>query len=314
VRALLVIAFTCLCFGATAHCQVVLPTDDAVQRLHQLLAHRQDYSFRARYEQTVHSAPGAIAGWLDGLFYSVLHPFCPDGPCPDVHLDPAKRAAAFQTGAQAGDGHLQLIMGVYDLYGVGVDKDIERGVMWIKMAAASGDREAAYDLAQMYEVGELVPTDEAKAIELYKVASQGSFAGPAMIRLGEIYEFGTGAATDYRLALSWYERASAEHDRIFAAFPCPPCAGDPAAESLGRLYAQGKGVARDYTAAARWFLKATNDGGGYGGDNWVSQCALAIMYAGGVGVTEDLQRSAFWLNRPNTRGADECRNWPASRQ
>jgi hypothetical protein len=306
------IGVICLCSGVPAYCQDRLAADLAIQRLDHLLAHRQDNTFRARHEQTAHSQPDTIARWLDGEFLSVLHPTCPDGPCPDAELDPARKIQAFRVSAEAGNSHNQFVLGVYYLNGVGVDKDIAQGVMWIEKAAANKDSQAAYVLAEMYEVGELVPNDPAKAINLYKTASQGTFSGPALIRLGEIYEFGTGVTPDYSLALRWYERASAEHHRVFAAFPCPPCAADRAGESLGSLYAQGEGVPRDYTSAARWFLEATNDGAGYGGENWVAQCALAIMYAGGLGVKEDERRSVFWLNRPNTRGAAECRDWPAS--
>lgn len=53
-----------------------------------------------------------------------------------------------------------------------LSRQTSTAVPWLKQAAAAGHREAAFTLAQLYQLGELVELDRARAIELYRQAAQ----------------------------------------------------------------------------------------------------------------------------------------------
>ncbi len=82
-------------------------------------------------------------------------------------------------------GHLKLAEDGYPLAecqvgyfyydGVGIDKDMEKSFYWTKRAAEHGDRDAQYNLAELfYEAGIVIEPDMEMAKEWYiKAAMQG---------------------------------------------------------------------------------------------------------------------------------------------
>lgn len=80
------------------------------------------------------------------------------------------------------EGHLKLAEDGYPLAecqvgyfyydGIGVDKDLEKSYYWTKRAAEHGDRDAQYNLAELfYEAGNVIEPDMEKAKEWYKKAA-----------------------------------------------------------------------------------------------------------------------------------------------
>ena len=113
-------------------------------------------------------------------------------------------------------------------------------------AAAKGDASAMFNLGLLYENGQGVAQDYAKAREWYEKAAANDNAS-AMFNLGLLYARGDGVAQDYAKAHEWYEKAAAKGDA-------------EAMFNLGLLYARGSGVARDYAKAREWYEKAAAEG------------------------------------------------------
>lgn len=68
-----------------------------------------------------------------------------------------------------------------------------------------------------------------------------------MLRLGWMYEDGTGVAQNYATAKYWYEKSIEK-------------GSSRAMNTLGWMYLQGTGVSKDYRLAKTWFEKAIQNG------------------------------------------------------
>src|SRR5437867_9161069 len=69
--------------------------------------------------------------------------------------------------------------------------------------AQAGDPVAQNQLGEMYEHGNGVPRDFAKAARWYRLAAEQGMA-PAQLNLGTLYENGQGVAQSYAEAARWY--------------------------------------------------------------------------------------------------------------
>jgi TPR repeat protein len=183
--------------------------------------------------------------------------------------------------------------------------------------ARSGNPEAQYWLAMVYEEGRLVPKD-ARQFEywLVKSAEQGFVRSEEMLGwvlkdrdrpaserwllraaeqgnpeaqflLGDAYEENWYGTTDYQLAAKWYEKAAAQ--------------GHPDAQaSLAQMYEDGRGVEQSYRMAAEWYRKAAEhvpDLGGAGqGRN-----DLGLLYMDGLGVPKDYLLAYMWFSLANSK-------------
>jgi TPR repeat protein len=129
-------------------------------------------------------------------------------------------------------------------------------------AAAQGDSDAEYGLANLYAVGtrELVwngqqfkiryqspsGADIADAANLYRKAAEQGHAA-AQFALGEMYYNGKGVPLSYSEALKWHQKA-AEQGFMGSQI------------ALGDIYANGDGVKRDKVQAYMWFNLAAAQG------------------------------------------------------
>lgn len=155
---------------------------------------------------------------------------------------------------------------------------VERAVDDARLAGLenmAGDRSAdiVLELALAYdERGQA-----AKAKEFYRqAAAQG--VGVAELRLGWLYESGTGGEQSYDLARAHYGRAVA--------------AGVLEANMrLGLLYLDGWGVTRDVSAAVIHLQAAANAG------YQPAQKILSEMYFSGTGVATDLKQALAWAEK-----------------
>ena len=103
-----------------------------------------------------------------------------------------------------------------------------------------------YNLAWMYEKGQGVSQDYAKAIELYKKAIEFGNLG-AMNNLAWMYQEGQGVSQDYVKAIELYKKAI-ELGNASSMY------------NLARLYEKGQGVSQDYKRAIELYEMAANLG------------------------------------------------------
>ncbi len=303
---LLRLALGILCGVSAAACVAQVSrgsvTDDGAARLGAMLDERVSY---IRTQGGPHPEPADALRRTALMFDMMDNVPCPDCPIrkPLTAEEQAAYAATTRLDAEAGKPAAELRLGALYLQGKGVERDVPQGLKWLKSAAGDGDDEAAFALAQMYDQGINFSVDQSEAARFYEMAAtKPPFAVLARRRLAEMNEFGLGVPQNYARAMALYESEIA-----------PPTAAPPPARwsqwsefSVGRMYAQGKGVPQDYAKAAEWFLVATDQGTGYGGMVADAECALAIMYSTGLGVTRDPQRAEFFLRRPNALTMKAC--------
>ena len=96
----------------------------------------------------------------------------------------------------------QFLYGDMLAYGVCVNRDVERGVYFMRKAADQGLPEGLEQMGRYYHVGQLVQADTERAITyLREAAAMGNLA--ARIRLVEIFLQGNGSPYDYENAYRW---------------------------------------------------------------------------------------------------------------
>jgi uncharacterized protein len=183
-------------------------------------------------------------------------------------------------------------------FAVPADPEVSRALDAARVRAAAGDVVAQFSLGAMLYYG---GDDTAQAIEWIRKAAAQHYA-PAEFHLGQVYDFGFGAAQSDRQALDWYRQA-AEHGSA------------PAQRSLGDFYRKGRVVAADAAEAARWYRRAAD------GDDVRAQYQLGQMYFDGTGVTRDYASAYLWFSlaaaqtplEDNRKGLVELRNIAAAR-
>ena len=99
----------------------------------------------------------------------------------------------------------------------------------------------------------------------------------AQIMLGALYNKGGAVARDDKIAASWFEKA-ANHGNAEAQY------------QLGYLY-ENSNLPKDYATAAGLYHKAAQSGSAK------AQFRLGVFYAGGLGVTKNMNESILWLGK-----------------
>ena len=116
------------------------------------------------------------------------------------------------------------------------------GPLSLRMAAASGDTAAQFEVASRLAQGNGVPRDTVAAVKWYTRAASAGHAR-AQYRLAALYERGVGVATDTGRAKIWYTRA-AQQGNV------------KAMHNLAVLYAGQAAGSPNYVNAAQWFERA----------------------------------------------------------
>ena len=146
----------------------------------------------------------------------------------------------------------------------------------LSKAATDGDPLALFEIGARYTEGRGVATDLAEAARWYELSAARGFA-PAEYRLANLYEKGQGIERDLARARELYEIAANKGNAS-------------AMHNLAVLLATGVGTTTpDFDGAAKWFQKASEFG------VRDSQFNLAILYARGNGVKQDLEESYKWF-------------------
>ena len=178
------------------------------------------------------------------------------------------------------------------------DDDVSRALEAGRAQAAAGDVVAQFSLGAMLYYGS---ADTAQGIDWVRKAAAQQYP-PAEFHMGQVYEFGFGAAQNDREALAWYRKA-AEHGSA------------PGQRTVGEFYLKGRAVTADAAEAARWLERAAD------GDDLRAQYQLGQMYFDGTGVARDYASAYLWFSlaagqtplEDNRKGLLELRNIAAAR-
>ena len=147
---------------------------------------------------------------------------------------------------EAGDVRAIYNLGVLFDLGQGVTADPARAAVYFQHAAQAGHVRAMSNYGRLLEQGRGVAKNEELAAHWFRKAAEGGLA-EAQYNLGLMYERGRGVPQDERDAAAWYSRAAA--------------GGQSAAlERLGLFYRDGRGVAHNATRATLLLYGAAMDG------------------------------------------------------
>jgi len=130
------------------------------------------------------------------------------------------------------------------LKGEGVEKDLEKGIAWMKYAAISGnDIDAAHEVALIYEYSlHGVEPDVVLAADWFLKAAETGHV-EAMAEYAMCCELGCGREQSDTEALEWYTRA-ANMGHVESNF------------SVGEAFEEAKGVPQSDEEAVMWYYKA----------------------------------------------------------
>lgn len=174
--------------------------------------------------------------------------------------------------AESGSSAVWGNLGTLYQNGQGITKDDAKAADCFQKGSDAGDTRCTSLLAASYQTGRGVPKDEAKAAELYAKAAELGYA-IAMTNLGLLYESGRGVPKDEAKARELFLQGAE--------------AGDAEAmTNLGILYEIGRGVPADQAKATEWYTKAVEAGEPDAMTN------LGVVHELGRGVPKDEVKAA----------------------
>jgi TPR repeat protein len=187
-----------------------------------------------------------------------------------------KAFAWYKKAAERGIPEAQFKLAHMYKQGDGCSQNLEAYIKWLKIVAKEKDtdsetsypKQAALELGEIYEKGEIVPQNSQEAIKYYQKAAELG-ASNAYFKIATIYEEGRGIAPNGTESYKWYIKAAMEDSDAYAAF------------NIGLKEYFGEGVPKDQKAALIWF-----EGAALGG-HVLAQTLLGNMYASGHGVAKD---------------------------
>lgn len=186
------------------------------------------------------------------------------------------------------DPRLRNLLGLIYLEGKGVEKDYNKALEHLMIAAVKGDKYAEYNLGCMYAEGFGVNKDIKKAFEWYlKSAEHGDIS--AQNRVGLYYDNGIGTDRNYLKAAEWYRKAADQNNKY-------------ALYNLGMLYANGYGVPQDDKKAFELYGKSATNG------LVNAEYALATCYRNGKGVLQDDKKALEWYKKAAEHNNVEAQN------
>ncbi len=178
--------------------------------------------------------------------------------------------------AEQGHAEAQAMMGVLYERGQGVEANPAKAAEWFRKAAQQGHTGAMFALAMLYLEGRLGKKDREKAQHwLLEAARRGM--KEAQYNLALLYaDASEGHKPDWQQAARWFRRA-AEQGYALAQY------------NLGVLYLSGKGVERNFMEASEWFKRAALGGLPQG----ATEYGLLVLRGDGVRKNEPI--GARWL-------------------
>jgi TPR repeat protein len=216
---------------------------------------------------------------------------------------------------------LQSVSGIASNHDKGLQaymaRDYPRAMKLWRSSAIKGHPEAQYGLGSLYDHGQGVRQDDAKAVGWYRKAAEKGHA-LAQYNLGNMLGDGRGAPRNMALALQWLQKSAEQGNdsaqfnlgmkyHYDAAFRDPAKAAGwyakaadqnhlNATTNLGVLYMAGLGVAKDDARAIELYRRAARQG------HALAQTYLGDMYHWGRGVERDDATSTLWHRKAAEQG------------
>ncbi|MQP66788.1 hypothetical protein GE253_15745 [Niveispirillum sp. SYP-B3756] len=185
------------------------------------------------------------------------------GTAPAPALPPRADTALRNLEGDAKQGNVEAQMALAEHFASGTPPDaadMRRAVYWYGQAAAKGDADACWTLAELFRGDLGLAPDLEQAASWYRKAAEMGHA-EAAFDLGLLYMDGYGLERDPAQAARWFEQAA---DAGIAR----------AHYMLGALFEQGVDGAPDREAAAGWYSRAAESG------DVNARAALARLAAG----------------------------------
>ncbi len=209
----------------------------------------------------------------------------------------------YRKAAEQGDAAAENSLGVMYRLGTGVAQDKEEAVRWYSKAAKHGTGKAMFNLGACYYNGEGVPVDDVTSYAWFLLAQKAgdSAAGEAIHRaesehpspvwpraayakIAQMYEAGDDLPKDINEAMKWYRMAADKGD------------ADASVKLATLLLSPGRSpTPQEYEEARDRCEEASkvSSGGAY---------CVALIYKHGLGVKQDLAKSAEWFGRAAEMG------------
>jgi TPR repeat protein len=184
--------------------------------------------------------------------------------------------------------------------GLGVEVDMDRAIAHYLEAARGGNRNAQYRVGLLHAVGSKAPRDLALARKwLRAAADQGDEDASALLNVLD------GPARNPReqdILEAETLQASREYAAAAEIWQRLANAGDARARTrLAWMHEAGQGVPRDLAEAARLFRRSAEEG------DAEAQYALAVMLETGKGQPRDPSAARAWLERAAAGGYEPAR-------
>ena len=189
--------------------------------------------------------------------------------------------------AEAGDAQAMTLLGHLYESGQGIPGDAAKAALWYGLAAKRGDREGQVALALLCLSGEGVSRDKRRAMELFEAAARQD-QPIALFNLAQLYNEGEIVTPDPGKALTLMRRA-AELGNTEAAYGYALMLDD--ADEPGKD-----------AEVTRWLGVAAANG------HVPAEIEYAIRLANGRGIEKNLQRAAFYLSRAAWAGNPVAQN------
>ncbi|HEY8997590.1 MAG TPA: tetratricopeptide repeat protein [Edaphobacter sp.] len=204
--------------------------------------------------------------------------------------------------AQAGDVRAQYMAGMMYMLGKGARQNLPEAVRWLSTSARAGSPQAMLAMASLYDVGQGVPFDSARALELrQRAASMGE-----PVAQGQL-------ADDRRLpGQADFRRASVLYDLGMYAQSIPYAQRAAQAGSananllLGRAYHFGLGAPVNLPLAVRYYRASADRGLADGARH------LAYMYEFGYGIAPSKQAALHYYDMAAAKGDAQARQAAAN--
>jgi len=164
--------------------------------------------------------------------------------------------------------------------------DVSKAIIYGEKAAFLGYAELANKMGVIYLNGNIVPQDDAKAFEFFKIAAEHGEHN-AQYSLGCFYETERGGVKqDDKEAFYWFEKAVVSGDA-------------DALMELGACYENAWGTEQDYAKAFELYEKSANAG------HMVAQNKLGWFYQNGYGVSQDYNMALYWYEKAGESGLEQ---------
>ena len=193
--------------------------------------------------------------------------------------------------AAQGEMYAEEILGDCYLNGMGVKRDYQEALRWFKLSANKGNPWAFNNMAGIYRYGRGVARDPVEALTLYRIAAEKGNAH-AQNNLADMYRLGDGVERNPDQAFYWAQKSSAQNLSL-------------GWNQLGLLYRDGIGVDRNSEKAIEAFKKATQLRAPPWSFARIAFSNIARTYRDGRGVPKNIAEALKWaeegaqINEPN---------------